>query len=359
MGECGKLWNLNQFLFVDDPILVVDTENELNHLMTSLLGCMEEGTKDMISKRSVNIGRLNANEAGGFRESFWLLITPPPRREELIYQAKNFNMFIDSNFILAEYHQCQAKIQSLYRVGSKSDIITEQLGTWNVTSSYRPNTSPNKYERRSDFFGYPLHGTGVDVFEFFTTYLSNYGISGYVGDIITALQVSHNFSLTYEKLPGYAYGSLVEESTNQWNGMVGELQNRRADLTVSELSITKERNEVITYTQPIYLISRKLFVATSEDIWKKLLAYFNPMEGVLYVAIFATMLVLMVSLVYIEKLRHWFLRRHLAENPTTLNEASWFMVSALLQQGCQCGYSLFKFLNSETKRDPLEQSPFL
>lgn len=36
--------------------------------------------------------------------------------------------------------------------------------------------------------------------------------------------------------------------------MVGALQSREADLTVSELSITKERQEVVTYTQPIYII---------------------------------------------------------------------------------------------------------
>jgi len=60
--------------------------------------------------------------------------------------------------------------------------------------------------------------------------------------------------LTYSILEGYAYGKIVDSKINKWNGMVGALQSKSADLTVSELSITKERSEVVTYTQPIRVI---------------------------------------------------------------------------------------------------------
>ena len=60
--------------------------------------------------------------------------------------------------------------------------------------------------------------------------------------------------MTYKVLDGYAYGKIVKGTKNTWNGMVGELQSRNADLTISELSITAERNKVVSYTQPIYII---------------------------------------------------------------------------------------------------------
>nr|XP_027224158.1 glutamate receptor-like [Penaeus vannamei] len=116
--------------------------------------------------------------------------------------------------------------------------------------------------------------------------------------------------------------------------MVGELQNRRADLTVSELSVTKERNDVITYTQPIYIVSRKLFVATQEDFQKKLLAYTSPMEMVLYWAILVTMMGLAVFLVFVERLRKYLLPHEELGGLGSLGTATWCMVSALLQQGC-------------------------
>ena len=63
-----------------------------------------------------------------------------------------------------------------------------------------------------------------------------------------------SYSLTYEILKGYAYGKIVKGTENTWNGMAGALQSKSADLTVSELSITSERNEVLSYTQPVYII---------------------------------------------------------------------------------------------------------
>lgn len=62
------------------------------------------------------------------------------------------------------------------------------------------------------------------------------------------------FRLRNEVLEGYAYGKLKPGSNNKWTGMVGALQEGRADLTVSELSIIQERSEVISYTQPLYII---------------------------------------------------------------------------------------------------------
>lgn len=62
-------------------------------------------------------------------------------------------------------------------------------------------------------------------------------------------------------LEGYGYGTLInnDKIANQWTGMVGELQKKQVDLTVSELSITKERTEVVSYTQPLYIIRYLLF----------------------------------------------------------------------------------------------------
>ncbi|XP_069991407.1 glutamate receptor ionotropic, kainate 2-like [Penaeus vannamei] len=189
-------------------------------------------------------------------------------------------------------------------------------------------------DKRRDFHGYPMQGVGVEVFDFFTTYLDNGEVSGFVGDIVSTLMKTHNFTLTYKKLEGYAYGKVIEGTTNDWTGMVGELQNRRADLTVSELSVTKERNDVITYTQPIYIVSRKLFVATQEDFQKKLLAYTSPMEMVLYWAILVTMMGLAVFLVFVERLRKYLLPHEELGGLGSLGTATWCMVSALLQQGC-------------------------
>lgn len=77
--------------------------------------------------------------------------------------------------------------------------------------------------------------------------------------------------------------------------------------------------------------SRKLYVSTPEDFQKKLLAYATPMETVLYVCIFAAMAALTSALYFMERLRLCFLPSK--EEPVSLTVASWYMLSALMQQG--------------------------
>ncbi|MPC71175.1 Glutamate receptor 1 [Portunus trituberculatus] len=113
--------------------------------------------------------------------------------------------------------------------------------------------------------------------------------------------------------------------------MVGALQSGKADLTVSELSITEERLKVVTYTQPIYIISRKLFVATYEDLAKKMLAYTTPMDTALYWCILANMIGLAAILFFIERLQRLYIP--MEEKPVSFGVAGWYMLSALLQQG--------------------------
>ncbi|XP_064087140.1 glutamate receptor 1-like [Macrobrachium nipponense] len=277
---------------------------------------------------------IEANESGDLLMPSWLLITPPETKGEIIRQMEAFDVFIDSSILVAAFAHCEAEVKSPYRVGPKGRVIVEDIGTWNSTRGYQVRSTLGHYDRRADFKEYPIHGTGVKVFEFFTTYLKNNRVSGYVGDLVTTLQRTHNFTLTYQTLEGYAYGSLVDPASNKWNGMVGELQERRADLTVSELSVTQERSEIITYTQPIHMISRKLFVATQEDFQKKLMAYALPMESILYAAVFLTMAVLVIFLVIAERVyRRYFPQEMEGIFRAGISDASWVMVSALLQQG--------------------------
>ncbi|XP_068242185.1 glutamate receptor 1-like [Palaemon carinicauda] len=276
-----------------------------------------------------------ANSMGDLLAASWLLVTPSKEgEEELIRRMETYDAFIDSSILVAAFTHCEVKIRSPYRVGPKGVVIVENIGTWNSTRGYQTHSKLGHYDRRADFREYPIHGVGVNVFEFFTTYLENNTVSGYVGDLVTALQTTHNFTLTYGILKGYAYGSLVDPASNKWNGMVGELQERRADLTVSELSVTQERSEIITYTQPIYMISRKLFVATQEDFQKKLMAYALPMESLLYVVVAFTMALLVVFLFVSERTYSRYLSDKVeGEFSAGFSHVSWYMVSALLQQG--------------------------
>ncbi|KAK4321415.1 hypothetical protein Pmani_007770 [Petrolisthes manimaculis] len=274
-----------------------------------------------------------ASEAGVLGEAEWLLLLlEEGSQEALEAQVSTLDAFIDSELMFVTQHNCSAHIKSVYRVGPKQrEARVEVVGTWSKEGGFTPSPLA-KLDRRKDFKGYPMTGVGVKVFDFFTTYLSSGGVSGFVGDIVTTLQRTHNFTMRYEVLEGYAYGKLESGSNTRWTGMVGALQEGRADLTVSELSIIQERSEVISYTQPLYIVSRRLFVATHVDFSKKLLAYASPMDTLLYITIFGNMVGLAFILYFIERLSLHFIP--IKKEADSWSLVSWYMTSAFLQQGC-------------------------
>ncbi|XP_042864089.1 glutamate receptor ionotropic, delta-1-like [Penaeus japonicus] len=306
----------------------------INYALSASKSNLQDERIVMVYNNSSKMVLDQASANGAMSSIQWLILAGEEALAEVLLHAETLSLFLDSNLFVFVYADCRAKIHGVYRVGPRGGVILDSAEYWDLDNGLTTSRLYDNLDKRRDFHGYPMQGVGVEVFDFFTTYLENGKVSGFVGDIVSTLMKTHNFTLTYKKLEGYAYGKVIKGTTNDWTGMVGELQNRRADLTVSELSVTKERNDVITYTQPIYIVSRKLFVATQEDFKKKLLAYTSPMEMILYWAILVTMLGLAFFLVFIVRLRKYLLPHEKVGSVNSLGTAVWCMTSALLQQGC-------------------------
>lgn len=72
-------------------------------------------------------------------------------------------------------------------------------------------------------------------------------------------------------------------------------------------------------------------MATHEDFSKKLLAYASPMDTLLYITIFGNMVGLAFILYFIEWLSLLFLP--IKKEADSWSLVSWYMISAILQQG--------------------------
>ena len=62
--------------------------------------------------------------------------------------------------------------------------------------------------------------------------------------------VNDLISIDYELYIADGYGEPDEEGN--WNGLVGELRNRNADIGLGAISVMAERESVIDYTVPYY-----------------------------------------------------------------------------------------------------------
>ncbi|CAH1400969.1 unnamed protein product [Nezara viridula] len=73
--------------------------------------------------------------------------------------------------------------------------------------------------------------------------------AGYSMDLIDEIARDLNFDYKFYLAPDGAYGSFNKE-TKQWNGLIKELRERKADLAICDLTITYERRSAVDFTMP-------------------------------------------------------------------------------------------------------------
>lgn len=70
---------------------------------------------------------------------------------------------------------------------------------------------------------------------------------GYAVDLIREIAKVLGFNYTIRLVPDGRYGSFNKD-TGEWDGMVRELLEQRADLSAGDLTITYEREQIVDFT---------------------------------------------------------------------------------------------------------------
>ncbi|TRY56884.1 hypothetical protein DNTS_028950, partial [Danionella cerebrum] len=195
---------------------------------------------------------------------------------------------------------------------------------------------------------------------------------GYCVDLLRELAAILGFSYEIRLVEDGKYGA-QEENTGQWNGMVRELIDHKADLAVAPLAITYVREKVIDFSKPfmtlgISILYRKpngtnpgvfsFLNPLSPDIWMYILLAYLGVSCVLFVIARLTYLSFIFPSVYLVPgiklhLCVFCVARHrfspyewynphpcnpdsdVVENNFTLLNSFWFGVGALMQQGSE------------------------
>lgn len=81
---------------------------------------------------------------------------------------------------------------------------------------------------------------------------------GYAIDLIDEISKILGFNYTFKLVPDGRYGSLNRE-TKEWDGMVRELLEQRADLAIADLTITYDREQAVDFTMPFMNLGEHKF----------------------------------------------------------------------------------------------------
>ncbi|XP_068228547.1 probable glutamate receptor [Palaemon carinicauda] len=173
-----------------------------------------------------------------------------------------------------------------------------QIATWipkyGLVYSNKDEPFPKKFKKMID-------GANLNVAT--VTFLPHFSMNS-TGPIVTVLKMLANkVNFTYTIIPESSYGYLLPNGT--WNGLVGLVLRKDADIGLGPLAITYGRSKVIDYTEPIlvdYLVIEARRGGIEIDPW----SFALPFTASVWASLCATfILAIITAVVFAQGAKEW------------------------------------------------------
>uniref|UniRef100_A0A4W3I5I0 Glutamate receptor n=1 Tax=Callorhinchus milii TaxID=7868 RepID=A0A4W3I5I0_CALMI len=212
-----------------------------------------------------------------------------------------------------------------------------QLATWNPVTGLNGTLTDKKLE--NNMRGVMLRVVTVPEEPFVMVSENVLGKTkkyyGFSIDVLDALASYLGFKYEIYVAPDYRFGS--QQPDGNWNGLIGELVFKRADVGISALTITPERENVVDFTTR-YMDYSLGFLLKKAEKTVDMFACLAPFDFSLWACIAGTVL-LVGLLVY---LLNWLNPPRLqmgSVTSTTLYNSMWFVYGSFVQQGGEVPYT--------------------
>nr|XP_023697048.1 glutamate receptor ionotropic, delta-1-like isoform X3 [Paramormyrops kingsleyae] len=152
---------------------------------------------------------------------------------------------------------------------------------------------------------------------------------GFSIDILDALAKNLGFKYEIYQVADNIYGSQLPNGS--WNGMIGELINKRADLAISAITITPERENVVDFSMRYMDYSVGILLRKPEEK-VNIFSLFAPFDLAVWSCIAAAIPVVGVLIFVLRRIQT--VRNPSApQQPSSLNSAIWLVYGSFVQQG--------------------------
>ncbi|XP_037640919.1 glutamate receptor ionotropic, kainate 3 [Sebastes umbrosus] len=171
--------------------------------------------------------------------------------------------------------------------------------------------------------------------------VGNDRFEGFCIDLLKELSSVLGFTYEIRLVPDGRYGS--QDDKGQWNGMIRELIEHRADLAVAPLTITYMREKVIDFSKPFMSMGISIVYRKPNTTNNGFFSFLNPMTPDIWVYILLAYLGVSCVLFVIARFSpyEWYDAHpcnpgsDVVENNFTLLNSFWFGVGSLMQQGSE------------------------
>ncbi|XP_036402753.1 glutamate receptor ionotropic, delta-1 [Megalops cyprinoides] len=159
---------------------------------------------------------------------------------------------------------------------------------------------------------------------------------GFSVDVLDALAKILGFKYEIYQVPDSKYGTQLPNGS--WNGMIGELISKRADLAVSAITITPERENVVDFSKRYMDYSVGILLTKPEEKIN-IFSLFAPFDLAVWACIAAAIPVVGVLIFVLKRMQTVPSRNPPAPHQpapsisTSLQSAIWIVYGAFMQQG--------------------------
>uniref|UniRef100_A0A182K4K3 Uncharacterized protein n=1 Tax=Anopheles christyi TaxID=43041 RepID=A0A182K4K3_9DIPT len=165
---------------------------------------------------------------------------------------------------------------------------------------------------------------------------------GFGIDLIHELSLMLGFNYTFLLQEDGVYGSLNRD-TKKWNGMVQELLDWRADLAITDLTITSDRESAVDFTMPFMNLGISILFRKPTKEPPSLFSFMSPFSKQVWLYLGGAYMMVSMSLFVLGRIspKEWDNPYPCIEEPEELenqfsfSNSMWFTIGALLQQGSE------------------------
>ncbi|XP_053307575.1 glutamate receptor U1-like [Spea bombifrons] len=165
--------------------------------------------------------------------------------------------------------------------------------------------------------------------------MSGSEMEGFCLDLLTELSQSVGFNYTINVVKDGRYGA--KDQDGNWNGMVGEIVKKEADLAVAPLTITSARENVISFTKPFLQTGISILLRKDPSFESStLFGFLSPFSNETWIGILIAYLITSLCLFLVGRLSpcEWN-ELSSEENKLTFLNSLWFGVGAFTLQGAE------------------------
>ncbi|XP_034245115.1 glutamate receptor ionotropic, kainate 2-like [Thrips palmi] len=170
----------------------------------------------------------------------------------------------------------------------------------------------------------------------------NARFEGFCIDLLKWIAGQVGFHYAIRLVPDHMYG-VYDPASKQWNGIVRELVDKRADLAVASMTINYARESVIDFTKPFMNLGIGILFKVPTSQPTRLFSFMNPLAVEIWIYVLAAYLLVSFTLFVMARFSpyEWNSVPHCAmgrtpevvHNQFSVSNSFWFITGTFLRQG--------------------------